>query len=301
MTTIDDLGPLLWGGIRIPYESIAIHGGLRDHVHEYPHQPGGAPEKLGRRLYEIKVAVPALDRANASGRAGPNGELGAWPLSLNRLQQWFDSQLTKDLAIPQLGTMPAYCFDWSRELRSRWLNGERCEFSFREDQSAEFGVAQIVEGKRAGFSTSFAALEAAATKLPSTDFIQQIRNAYNSVVAIQDQANMWDMWASAKLATLTELLRDVDRRWDALNDPDNNDVLEALLELWQAAVELEQDVLANGSDLQVYTVPVLMSAAEISQAIYGTTEKAWELTSLNPFDDPYAVPAGTQVHYYAAA
>jgi len=51
----ENLRKTAFDGIEFPIESIKVKGGLRFHVHEYPHVPGGDAEKLGRRLYEIEI------------------------------------------------------------------------------------------------------------------------------------------------------------------------------------------------------------------------------------------------------
>ena len=60
MPLFDNLERASFAGYAFPVSDVEVTGGLRDHVHEYPHSPGGAPEKLGRKLYEFSFTSPML-------------------------------------------------------------------------------------------------------------------------------------------------------------------------------------------------------------------------------------------------
>jgi hypothetical protein len=54
MAIFDSLQAFQFGEFLFPFRSYSIKGGMREHLHEFPHG-GIAPEKLGRKLYEISV------------------------------------------------------------------------------------------------------------------------------------------------------------------------------------------------------------------------------------------------------
>ncbi len=83
-----------------PVQDIDVKGGLRDHVHEYPHAPGGAPEKLGRKLYEFTFTCPFL--------TGLRGYPKLWPETLATLRIFFEGQNTGDLVVPTIGTINTF-------------------------------------------------------------------------------------------------------------------------------------------------------------------------------------------------
>ena len=53
----DLLKAMSFNGVAFPYKSYRVKGAFRKHIHEFPHIAGGAPEKLGRSLYEVSVSV----------------------------------------------------------------------------------------------------------------------------------------------------------------------------------------------------------------------------------------------------
>jgi hypothetical protein len=54
----DQLQAASFAGYIFPWSRIRVSCSLRDHVHIYPHAPGGQPEKLGRNLYEFHFTCP---------------------------------------------------------------------------------------------------------------------------------------------------------------------------------------------------------------------------------------------------
>lgn len=292
---IEDLDQLKFAGVRIPFESIRVRGGIREHVHEFPHAQGGAPEKLGRRLYEIEITSRFT-----SGLVNP--ELAyLWPRQLNELMASFEAQTTQDLQLPDIGTIKAYCYTWDRSLSAMFVNGATVTMSFREDQSEEFLVQKLLTGSQTGLIEKNEALQLEGDLIePKPDIFDAINAAANSVRAALDANDLYGQLLEAKILGLLQLVEDADRRWDAFNDPNNAGALDALLALWSATVDLFEDVFQTGAELKTWTVPGEMSVAEISTALYGDTERAVDILNLNALDDPYAVPAGTSIRYYEA-
>ena len=128
MSVFDSYPQASFSGITFPVESSRIKGGIRDHIHEYPHSPGGSPEKLGRMLYEFTVQV----HFDARFTNYP----GLYPQSLNQLTTLFEAQTTADFRLPQMpASVSCYCRAWTREMTNRIRSGERVELVFMEDQS----------------------------------------------------------------------------------------------------------------------------------------------------------------------
>ena len=86
-----------------------------------------------------------------------------------------------------------------------------------------------------------------------------------------------------------------------LNDPSNNDVLQALRSLWETTQDLYDDIQSKRTPLEVWIVPSTMSIQQISTAIYGDNTHAVELLQLNDAGDAMAVLAGTRIRYYPKA
>jgi hypothetical protein len=269
---------------------------LRDHVHEFPHAAGGAPEKLGRKLYEIEVT------AKFSSNLIDQSLIYLWPLQLNQLAKVFERQDTQDLQLPSIGVIKAYCYNWNRTLSAAFLNGEDVSLSFREDKSKDFLVEKALQGAVTGVFDKNTALQLEADIIsPKPDIFDQINAAANKVKEFLEAGDLYGQLLAARIQTLVQLIEYADRHLDALNEPTNVEVLEALHDLWAATVDLAEDIMGKGIQLQVWTVPSLMTSADISTAIFGDTSHAVDVMNLNALEDPYAVPAGTEIKYYPEA
>ncbi len=299
-TAFDNLQRAKFDGIEFPVRNITVVGGLRDHVHEYPHSPGGAPEKLGRKLYEISYEAPFLN----TFKAYPN----LWPQSLVYLRQSFESGVTADLVIPTIGTISAYCFSWEErtDLPSN-RSGVIVNLKFREDQALEFVSTEIIKTSSASLgSTNDDLINAMLSEsfldgLPAgqKSLFAAIQETANSIAAIGDQAELYANLVQAKASNLARLCETADSTVTKLNDPAHFRVMEALLLVWQGAGRLERDALNLARPLIPYVTPVDMSVTQIAIAIYGDTSQAATLMRTNAFENPFRVPAGTVVTAYA--
>jgi prophage DNA circulation protein len=283
-----------FGEFEFPVESMRIKGGLRDHVHEYPHSPGGAPEKLGRKLYEIDVT----SNFQTTFRAWP----GLWPDRLHDLRDMFEKETTAALVIPTIGTIQAYCFEWDQEMAAKILSGEKATFKFREDQTSAFLVENFVQvsvQSMAAAGDRFAA--EAAKQDPKIGIFDQITNAVNAGLALIDTANAYFGLVEAKILAVIQLCREADQRVSLFLDPSNNAMLEALKELWASATTLHENIMQKSSPLTTYTVPATMPVTQISTLIYGSTDRAMEILQLNPIENAFEVPGGMRLRVYEAA
>jgi prophage DNA circulation protein len=289
-----DLPRAKFGDYEFPVEGMRIKGGLRDHVHEYPHSPGGAPEKLGRKLYEIDVTA----NFQATFRAWP----GLWPDRLADLRDMFEKEETASLVIPTIGTIQAYCFEWDQEMTAKILSGEKATFKFREDQTTAFLIENLVQvsvQSMAAAGDRFAA--EAAKQDPQLGIFDQITNAVNSGLALIDTANAYFGLIEAKVLGIIQLCREADQRVSLFLDPSNNAMLEALKELWASATTLHENLLQKSNPLTTYTVPATMAVTQISTILYGSTDRAMEILQLNPIENAFEVPGGTRLRVYEAA
>ena len=78
------------------------------------------------------------------------------------------------------------------------------------------------------------------------------------------------------------------------------EVGEAMRAVWSSSERLRKDVLRQAIPLVPFITPTVMTVADVSRALYGSTAKAAELLRLNAFDDPFRIPAGTSVKAYAS-
>lgn len=290
---LKDLQRASFFGIAFACPRYSIKGGIRDHVHEYRHTPGGQPEKLGRRLYTIEMdalfSTETLDYQ------------GAWPGDLYSLRRQFEQETTADLVIPTLGTIQAYCVDWTIDTNFRSMrDGEHAHFTFREDALAVLAADTIIQ-------TNFSAmpklsdaliLEAEAVDI-DVDVFQAIVNFANDIQALGQQIELQAEIMADKVDSIIVAVQRIDATLDVLNDPPHHKVVAALHNLGAAAVRLKKDILRKSVPIVSFTTPSLMSITDVSVSIYGSTERAIEIMQLNALDDPFSILPGTALRVYA--
>jgi hypothetical protein len=283
-----------FAGIPFPIERVSISGGLRDHVHEYPHSPGGAPEKLGRKLYEIRMSALFFNSFRAYG---PN----LWPRDLKTLRTFFEVETTEDLVIPTIGTIQAYAVTWTQEYTSKGKNGERVDFLFREDQATAFLASALVAPSSSSLESNANELKLAAEELGFTDdLLDSITGLWDSIQAIGDQLQLAQDLVSAKLEGIISICADIDRTFP-FRQSENFAAIRALHATWDSAQTLKNDTLRKGKPITLYRVPAPMTVSDISRAIYGDNSHAVDILRMNPIEDAFRVPANTVLSVYAAA
>lgn len=289
--------PMTFAGVVFPVESIKISGGIRLHVHEFPHMAGGAPEKLGRSLYRISVVGHFQDVFLKY----PN----LYPQGLTTLIEAFEAQKTTPLIVPTLGTLDAFALKWDREWTAKILSGEKMTIEFMEDQSALFVLHQIltltVDTHGANLAAAYAKIKAQmalddAAKLGS--LLDDIQSAVNAVQSVLDQGAAFGNYLEAKLNQIANMCDTVDR-WPSMQDPKNWSIVDAAHELWESSIAKLADLNNTRVQLQTFTVPMLMDIGSVSSAIYsGDSTRVDDLLSLNAFPNSLRIPAGTPVRFY---
>src|SRR5512145_3374725 len=281
--------------IELPYRTIRIRGGLRKHTHEYPYVPGGLAEKLGRKPYQITVDL-GIDEGFA--------RLGYYQgrnllTNLNVLMSTvFEAGETVPVYLPNIGEMKAFATEWDRELDVRLRSGEKATITMEEDSDAASLVEKTLKIKPpAALASMLGGLEALSPK-PMPGLLEQLRDAINQILAFRDQTQMWAGFIAAKIEGLELLFEEIDSSLEDLKNPESWELLEALRNLWGAVRELGEELGALPQFATVVT-PRDMSAAEVSMLVYGDTQHAIDVLSLNALEDPYNIPAGTTIRYFA--
>lgn len=301
----DTLKPMSFSGIQFPFKSYKIKGAIRKHVHEYPHSPGGALEKLGRSLYEIMVSVDFV-----AGYSHPKYRQMFTDLGV--LRGLFEDQVTENFVIPHIGTIKACADEWTEDVVNTNRNTVKAELKFIEDQSSAFLVLETLQvssnalgdkfddftiKRTQAFSKPQMAL-IGAEPMPESSIWSKIDNAANALLSIKDQADLYGSLVVSKIDGLAGLLREADTQVQALNEPPYWELREALHELWAATQQLGRDIQNRDEYLKEFTVPITMSIGQAAAAIYGDSSKAVEVLQLNVIRDPHAIPAGTVLKYY---
>jgi hypothetical protein len=316
MPIFDKLPRASFAGLEFPIEELRIEGEIRDHAHEYPHAPGGAPEKLGRRLYVFHFRA----KFHATFRAYP----GLYPGTWNRLRNKFEAETTDDLVVPLLGTVKAYAKTWTEVGSARSRSGVSVDMTFREDLQDAFTANALLVTADTGLQAAqtqlsiqkqiFAGTPANQimlgppppialddlTKTPVLGLLDRIDDAINNVLAIQDQIEIANMVADAKVTRLLTLCEELDHL-DPLATPRNDPLRDALHDVWGAANDRRRDIARRQEHIFVFatTLP-RMSVTDVAYAIYGDSSRAMQILQLNHLPDPFNIPLGTPLRLYRA-
>ena len=294
MALLDRFPALRFAGIAWPYKRIRIKGGLRDHVHEYPHSPGGAPEKLGRKLYEISIEGIFLENLLREELADLYDRLG-------QLRAIFEAGRTEDLTLPNIGTIKAYASEWGQELVAKIRSGEMGDFQFREDQSAAFLANALTQSSPRDFSSKMDTLFEEAEENGYGSVFDDLQNAVNDVLAVFDQVDLGASLIEAKIRQVAGMCKELDQRIDIFDDPGNHRILDALHELWTSANDLNADLNQKSARLINYIVPQRMAIGDVAAAVYGDAGRGFDILQLNAIDDAFEIPAGAVLRYYQDA
>lgn len=302
-------------GYSFPVSEITVTGGLRDHVHEYPHSPGGAPEKLGRKLYEFKF--------KAFFQQGLRGYENLWPETLASLRVFFEAGRTDDLIIPTLGTVSAYCTAWIETARFKEnRQGVEVDLTFREDDSNAFLIDELITKTTANYQGAVSSLQqafagqrdraaqaSAAVDAPDILMLapfpdveiaafEEVLSTANQVLgAIDTVLDIGSAVVDLALG-LVGLCQNLDATSSVLQDPTRYPLLYALQAVWSAAQKLANDAQRQGVTVIHYTVPTVMSVTDVSRAIYGDNEHAVDIMTCNALPDVFAIQPGTVIKAY---
>ncbi len=322
MAAFDRLQRAAFDGLQFPVEEINIDGGLRDHVHEYPHAPGGAPGLLGRKLYSFRM------------RAKFHNTLLGWPRDLyprtwNRLRNICEAGQPKELVVPTLGTLTAYAVSWPETMTARQRSGVAVEFTFREyvdtfivngllDVTSDASLEQA-QKRLAYVAERFAQtppgqviLEAPPTdpilapavpppdaqRQRTLDLLGAIDDAFNALLAIDDQRDFYSTLIDTKIQRILSQCREVERRAE-LQDPRNARLRIALRAAQAAADDRRRDIERKRERMILYVTPRdAMSVHDVSRAVYGDQSRTMEILRLNPIRDPFNIPRDSALRMY---
>jgi hypothetical protein len=305
--------------------SYEVSGGLRDHVHEYPHSPGGAPEKLGRKLYTIRMNGVFDTRVTGYGD-------NLWPGDLSDLRDRFEDQVTSTLLIPTIGEIQAYGVTWSQRATSERRSGEELEVEFREDQASAFlfeGLinvsASTLQSAGAEFDEDFEPLLAGGTltntgvvlptgtmptravtvagaysQLRQTDVdrLTQIRRDFTQAIAFSETPDLFAERLLAKTEAVIAGCALAYERIILLKNPLAWKPLRSFKRTWASAQRLRESVAGRTNRILFYRVEIDTSLAAVSRAIYGDTSWGGSILRLNAIPDPFRIPKGTVLRYY---
>lgn len=297
MPAFDSLQLASFEGIKFPIGSCEITGSIRDHIHIYPHAKGGSPEKMGRNLYLIKMEANFQD----TFKKYPN----LWPYRLADLRKYFENETTGKLVIPTIGTIKAYCRNWTQKMEARIRSGEKCNFEFVEDQDATVLSQSLQQRSAVSIAESAKAFNAAKALADFQDdskaesIFDAITNVANYILSFRDMAELAGNLVSAKVLALADLCKQF-QATNFADSPRNEPVINAFANLYDTVLRINDDFASKQTKVEIYVVPTTVSMNQISQKLYGDTSHTVELMQMNAVDDVFQVRAGTSIKFYPA-
>lgn len=296
MSAFDVKRTCTFDGITFPVMECILTGGIRRHTHYFPYSPGGPTELMARDNYKIKIKSTLCDTYFDFGE-------NLYPTALNELRRRFEAQLIAPLNVPNLGVIRAYAKDWTHVMSSKIQNGEDIEIVFEEDTTELFSVETVLTQKSSGFRSrldDFKLQTDEVKKLGLLDsvinILDKINDLSNQIQAIVDTVQLVDSVIASKIAGLTDILERAADDVALFKDPNNLTLIEAFKDLWAATIDLGETIAGTGL-LKPYEVQKDSTLAELCIYIYGNTNRAQELLSLNTIDDPFLISAGTIIVY----
>lgn len=308
MPAFDRLQLASFGGAdnfcQFPIEECTVTGSIRDYIHVYPHAQGGSPEKMGRNLYLIRMMANFQDTFAKYP--------GLWPGLLNRIFHVFENQTTADLVIPTVGTIQAYCRNWSKTMSAKIRSGEKATFEFVEDSATNFLSPNVplfapIAVTAASFGSALQAqkdIDAFRSDATTESLFDTIQDVVNSVLAVGDTVQLTGQLVLAKLLQLQDNLSQLDgHRY--VNDPSNALMIEAYANL-RDSVQQTLNGNPGGAGLgriqrpQTWQVPHVMPMSAVSINLFGDPSHQIELMQMNDVYDIFRVPQGQYITYVPA-
>jgi hypothetical protein len=300
VSALDSLPLASFGGIQFPIISSDMRGGIRNHIHEFPHSSGGAPEKLGRSLYRITLQVVF----DTNFRLYDN----LWPGRRDDLLLKFERQETDALVIPTFnrGPIPAYCSNWTLQMTAKVRSGERAQLEFVEDSEKDISKYALVRSS-GSFPRSFSEktksitsddLKSAGFDQGSIDLFSSIRNAFQWVKGVIDSGTMAVDSLVAKWKQISGMCERMLESYGC-NLHSNQEFTELIRAAWEYALS-QQHTQQMHYIAQTYVVPTVMSITDVAMRLYGKQDKAEELAALNSglIENQYALRPGTKLVWY---
>lgn len=309
MAYFDRILPMSYAGFAFPISKVSLKCSLRHHVHEYPHASGGSVEVLGRKLYEVRVDVPAHETFRAYPKLLE---------TMATLRTLAEGEQPWDLVIPHVGTIQALIIEWQDDLIAKARSGYATSFTFLEDQSQQFLADKLVTTSTEILSV-VDALKLALVSRPTADTLPDVTDPaakdklllaedaqWNGLFALIDDLtavasgdDLYTATVAQKADNAAARCEDISRSVRSLNDWPSYALLDSLNDTWAAMNKLSRDALKRDRPTDTYVTKQRADVASIAGAIYGDSTRGAELLKLNAFEDALDVPAGTVVVYYA--
>jgi len=317
MALFDTLRRAEFAGVPFPWDDLAIQGRYRHHVHEYRHTDGGDIEKQGRTLYTLRFNAVFDENLETSVLPGGANGYPKLLLGLQQLQECYERGTTAALVVPTMGTLPCFITSFERHAAPvAQRSGERATLEFLEDSDVATTVQDLVDVASVDRTAQQvvalrAAIAAAILADPQkrrglNDPFDALASLIGKIGGLKDQGELFEAMVSGKLEQLAQMCARLDSTVQWFAHPENHLLLEQFKELWSSFRTAANDIKTlktSKGKLQVrsYTVPRTSTIQQVSIAIYGRSDRSFDIMQINDIADALAIPAGTTLKYITEA
>lgn len=316
-SALDQLKRMSFDNLAFPIIGGEIKGAQRYALHEFPHAQGAAIEKMGRRAYEI--SVEALFDEKLLGE-DPE-DLPLWPDRLALLMRLWEGGSSRDLHVPTIGTIKAFCANWTVQMKMTIRSGQPAQLLFVEDQSDRFLVLGIVnvlartvpslvkpvnnflkaaEPRALNLPTTPANVGALKLSASDTSLLSKVVSLGDEVGTLVANGEIYTSLVAAKSQALLQYCQQADSQIRALQSPEQWHVVEALHQLGVAANDVYKDAAQRGGAIRIYVVPPgrSLTIGEVATNVYGEASKTQDIIRLNTIEDFWRIQPGTRLRVY---
>lgn len=286
-----------FNGIRFPVETGKADGGNSFAEHTAYRRPGADMEPTGRDPYKGTFTIPLFNNATLEREYGV-----LFPDLMQRLIAEFEAAPIGTLVHPTLGSFPAAIQTWSQELDPTTRNGVKLQVTFTEHNGAvaiavNTSASTSVTNTDTVYTSAVDADTAAAVKAAAGTPVTGYTPMADTVSSLLDDIDETVENYSTVVSLFRDLVSTVTERLDlpAMLDAANYTVNRAALDTLNAVYALQAAYGVGSPRQSVYTVPRVMSLAEVAQAVYGNANLTSAILASNAIVSPLRIPAGTRL------
>jgi prophage DNA circulation protein len=284
---LSTLAEASYEGKRFPIVSAETKGGNDVARHVAYRRRGADVEFTGLRAYEGSFQIPLINTPALVATYGDlANDLRADLLSL------FETTPIGQLQHPTFGVLTAAITDWSEPLDAGSRSGVTWSVSWVEhdgtasltitSDGAVAATGNSVEDMAASADTSAAGIQGyTPTKPVVASNVAFLEAAPRSFTQVLDAFRQMSQVVNNNLGL------------NGMNGASVNAATRAQMNLRSAIDALRSQYVVGDASLRYYTVPAGMAAWEVSQLVYGRSDRVRDLMSANAFTDPLAIPAGS--------
>lgn len=272
-------------------KSLSIQGNQEIEIHRYRFIAGGRLEVHKRNLWKFGISATFQ-----SGYVSVDG-LQHFPEVASLLRSYFQSNRVGVLTIPHIGKINAIIDSWDETFNAASPFGIDVNISFLEYGTSSFDPVSVTRNTATFKSNARLLRKLAASRPKQPSLLKQLFDTADKIIGFRDQISMNAELLSSAVDSLKNLIIDLDRTWEDLQDVENWPLVVALNDLWIVADDLVSSPESKVVQPRYFVADEKMSVTDAAYRIYGDKSRARDLLELNQFNDAMMIPPGKKILY----